>query len=134
MATTEESEYLDLHNTYKAKYEAEDANLPQDYTFVLESSALLKYIEVLVNHSQGLATAHSEKEVFEVKNRVVHIIQQYQEQPGLLDPHLVLQRGYAWLQDPQGRTLSKIAQAHAGLRVRATLVDGTVDMRVSDPT
>ena len=53
---------------------------------------------------------------------------------GLLDPALVLQRGYAWLQDPQGRTLSKVAQAQPGLRVRATLVDGTVEMQVTDPT
>jgi len=88
MATTEESEYLDLHNTYKAKYEAEEASAAQDFTFVQESGVLLKYIEVLVSHSQGTATDHSEKEVFEVRNRVVHVIQQYQEQPGLLDPHL----------------------------------------------
>ena len=49
----------------------------------------------------------------------------------LLDPSLVLQRGYAWLQDMQGRTISKIEQAHAGLSVRATLADGTVDMLVA---
>ena len=48
----------------------------------------------------------------------------------LLDPTLVLQRGYAWLQDPQGHTISKIAQAQAGISVRATLVDGMVDMLV----
>ena len=53
---------------------------------------------------------------------------------GLLDPSLVLQRGYAWLQDPQGYTISKIAQAQAGLSVRATLADGTVDMLVTGQT
>jgi exodeoxyribonuclease VII large subunit len=51
---------------------------------------------------------------------------------GLLDPSLVLQRGYAWLQDAEGKTISKIEQAQAGMSVRATLADGTVDMLVTE--
>ena len=50
---------------------------------------------------------------------------------GLLDPTLVLQRGYAWLADAQGRAITSAAQTHAGQPVRATLADGAVDLTVS---
>lgn len=49
---------------------------------------------------------------------------------GLLDPSLVLQRGYAWLAMQDGHTLASVAQAHAGAPVCATLADGKVDLRV----
>jgi exodeoxyribonuclease VII large subunit len=48
----------------------------------------------------------------------------------LLDPKLVLQRGYAWLQDEQGRTVSRAAQAHLGQALQATLADGSLGLRV----
>ena len=48
----------------------------------------------------------------------------------LLDPTLVLRRGYAWLSDAQGRTISSVAQTHAGQTLRATLADGKVDLGV----
>lgn len=49
----------------------------------------------------------------------------------LLDPSLVLQRGYAWLSDAQGRTITRAAQTHAGQALQATLADGKVDLTVS---
>ena len=52
---------------------------------------------------------------------------------GLLDPRLVLQRGYAWLSTSQGDTLSSVTQVVPGQAVRATLSDGAVDLRVTDP-
>ena len=48
----------------------------------------------------------------------------------LLDPKLVLQRGFAWLTDAQGAAVSSIAQAKVGQPVRATLADGVVDLTV----
>ncbi len=51
---------------------------------------------------------------------------------GLLDPSLVLQRGYAWLADAKGQTISSVRQTHPAQRVRATLADGTLDLTVSD--
>ncbi|MEJ8848124.1 exodeoxyribonuclease VII large subunit [Variovorax rhizosphaerae] len=48
----------------------------------------------------------------------------------LLDPALVLQRGYAWLADPQGRAITSAAQLAPGDAVRARLADGTVAMTV----
>ena len=47
-----------------------------------------------------------------------------------LDPQRVLERGYAWLDDGQGRALSSIAQLQAGQDLRAVLADGEADMRV----
>jgi exodeoxyribonuclease VII large subunit len=49
----------------------------------------------------------------------------------LLDPKLVLQRGFAWLTDAQGAAVSSVAQANVGQPVRATLADGVVDLTVS---
>ena len=48
----------------------------------------------------------------------------------LLDPTLVLQRGYAWLAGLDGQTIGSIKQVHPGQPVRATLADGTVDLTV----
>ena len=49
----------------------------------------------------------------------------------LLDPKLVLQRGYAWLADPQGHTLTSVKQVRTGESVRATLADGELNLTVS---
>ena len=49
----------------------------------------------------------------------------------LLDPKLVLQRGYAWLSDAEGHAITSVTQATPGQAVRATLADGEVDLTVS---
>ncbi len=46
----------------------------------------------------------------------------------LLDPSLVLRRGYAWLSDAQGAAITSVTQVQAGQEVRATLADGAVDL------
>ena len=46
----------------------------------------------------------------------------------LLDPSLVLRRGYAWLSDGQGQAITSVSQARPGQAVRATLADGTLDL------
>jgi exodeoxyribonuclease VII large subunit len=51
----------------------------------------------------------------------------------LLDPHLVLRRGYAWLSDESGQTVSRCHQTSPGQALTATLVDGTVDLTVVNP-
>ena len=48
----------------------------------------------------------------------------------MLDPSLVLQRGYAWLTTDEGSTLTRVAQAQAGQYLTATLVDGKVGLVV----
>ena len=50
----------------------------------------------------------------------------------LLDPKLVLQRGFAWLSDAQGSAISSVNQTQPGQQLQATLADGVVDLRVAD--
>ena len=47
-----------------------------------------------------------------------------------LDPHRVLERGYAWLSDEAGHALTRVGQLSAGQAVQATLADGSVGMVV----
>ncbi len=49
-----------------------------------------------------------------------------------LDPHRVLERGYAWLSDDKGQALMHARQFQAGQRVQATLSDGVVPLVVKD--
>ncbi|MDR3453936.1 MAG: exodeoxyribonuclease VII large subunit [Rhodoferax sp.] len=49
----------------------------------------------------------------------------------LLDPRLVLERGYAWLADLDGNAITRARQTHVGQALRATLADGEVDLTVS---
>ena len=53
---------------------------------------------------------------------------------GLLDPSLVLRRGYAWLSDREGHTIARAVQTRPGQLLRATLADGEVDLTVSHQT
>ena len=48
----------------------------------------------------------------------------------LLDPALVLQRGYAWLTDPDGRAIVSAKKLSPGDAVVARLADGSVDLAV----
>jgi exodeoxyribonuclease VII large subunit len=57
-------------------------------------------------------------------------LQRGQTALGLLDPQLVLQRGYALLTDGHGSALTSVTQAQEGQTVRATLADGSLQMRV----
>ncbi len=49
----------------------------------------------------------------------------------LLDPRLVLQRGYALLADADGRSVTSVQQARPGDALKATLADGVVDVTVA---
>ncbi|WP_225978875.1 exodeoxyribonuclease VII large subunit [Paracidovorax cattleyae] len=51
----------------------------------------------------------------------------------LLDPRLVLQRGYALLTDGKGPPVTRTAQVRAGDAVRAAVSDGEIDLTVSAP-
>ena len=50
---------------------------------------------------------------------------------GLLDPALVLKRGYAWLTDAQGAAVGRVDSTYPGQHLVATLADGKVDMTVT---
>jgi exodeoxyribonuclease VII large subunit len=49
---------------------------------------------------------------------------------GLLDPHLVLERGYAWLTDEAGQALTHAKDFKPQQDVSATLADGQVKLKV----
>lgn len=49
---------------------------------------------------------------------------------GSLDPALVLQRGYAWLENAQGRAIVSVKELEAGQEVQARLGDGVAAMQV----
>ncbi|HYF20125.1 MAG TPA: exodeoxyribonuclease VII large subunit [Ramlibacter sp.] len=51
----------------------------------------------------------------------------------LLDPRLVLQRGYALLQDTDGHVITQAGQVRPGQGVRATLAEGELDLTVAQP-
>ncbi|NIF82503.1 exodeoxyribonuclease VII large subunit [Comamonas sp. Tr-654] len=51
----------------------------------------------------------------------------------LLDPRLVLQRGYALLTDERGRPVTQVGQAVPGAALKAQLSDGAVDVVVTQP-
>ena len=51
----------------------------------------------------------------------------------LLNPALVLKRGYAWLTTLEGQAVMSSRQTQTGQALRATLMDGEVDLTVSGP-
>ena len=51
----------------------------------------------------------------------------------LLNPHLVLRRGFAWLTDQTGQPITSVKQTRTGQSVRAALMDGEVDLTVAAP-
>jgi exodeoxyribonuclease VII large subunit len=59
-----------------------------------------------------------------------HRVQRAELRLGLLDPTLVLSRGYAWLTDAQGQALTRVSQLHSGQSVGARLADGSVELTV----
>lgn len=49
---------------------------------------------------------------------------------GLLDPHLVLERGFAWITDESGQALTHVKDFASSQEVVATLADGQVQLKV----
>ena len=60
----------------------------------------------------------------------VHRVDQLAWRLQALDPHQVLERGYAWLSDEQGLAIASVQQLKVGQAVQATLADGQVPLQV----
>ena len=58
-------------------------------------------------------------------------LQRAERSLALLDPQLVLQRGYAWLTDAKGLTVTDAAKTKPGQGLHATLAKGTLDVIVA---
>ena len=59
-----------------------------------------------------------------------HRLDKIEAKLDLLQPRRVLERGYSWLIDRHGATLTRADQFVAGQKVRAVLVDGEVTLQV----
>ncbi len=62
--------------------------------------------------------------------RASHRLEALSSRLQALDPRQVLQRGFAWLDDGQGRALTSIGQLREGQGLRAVLADGAADLTV----
>lgn len=62
--------------------------------------------------------------------RASHRLESLSSRLQALDPRQVLQRGFAWLDDGQGRALTSIQQLQEGQGLRAVLADGAADLTV----
>ena len=71
-----------------------------------------------------------ERAVADVPKNMQHRLDKFESLLGSLDPALVLKRGYAWLQNEQGRALSSVNDLSAGQNVQAKLADGEVWLQV----
>jgi exodeoxyribonuclease VII large subunit len=75
--------------------------------------------------------AHLERALGQTMQNNQQRIHRAQLRLGLLDPKLVLQRGFAWLSDEHGVAVSSVSQTKVGQSVQATLADGVVDLSVT---
>lgn len=60
-----------------------------------------------------------------------HQLERAKLQLDMLDPKLVLQRGYAWLSNLEGNAITSVKNTCPGQPVRAILADGQVDLTVA---
>ena len=74
--------------------------------------------------------AHLQRALGQTLQNSQQRVQRSQLRLGLLDPRLVLERGFAWLSDEKGVAISSVNQTKVGQSVQATLADGLVDLSV----
>ena len=65
------------------------------------------------------------------QERARHRLEHARLRLDMLDPNLVLQRGFAWLTDLDGQPITAAKSTHPGQPVRAILADGQVDLTVA---
>ena len=97
----------------------------------MQQASLLK-LQRLAQAQQGLEANFSHTLQQHLQQHTQRL-EQAQLPLQLLDPRLVLQRGYALLHDSQGRSVTHIAQAPPGSAVRAQVMDGVLDLTVVQP-
>ena len=100
------------------------------------AQSLHQAMRSLMRHEQlrlQAAGANLPRQVSASVQHSQHRLERAQLRLELLDPKLVLQRGYAWLAELDGQPITSVKRTHAGQPVRATLADGQVDLTVSAP-
>ncbi len=68
------------------------------------------------------------------QSRQVHAMQAWDARLSALNPHKVLERGFAWLTDDAGQPITRANQAHAGGKVTGVLADGLLRMSITEIT
>ena len=74
--------------------------------------------------------AHLQRALGQTLQNSQQRVQRSQLRLGLLNPRLVLERGFAWLSDERGVAISSVNHTKVGQSVQATLADGLVDLSV----
>ncbi|MBH2020071.1 exodeoxyribonuclease VII large subunit [Polaromonas sp.] len=118
------------------------SRVSQPSHLVTRQQARLAGIAQSLNHAMRSTLQHEQlrlqtlgsdfpREIAATLQRSRHQLERAKLRLELLDPKLVLQRGYAWLEDLQGQPITAAEMTHIGQPVRATLADGEVDLTVS---
>lgn len=68
------------------------------------------------------------------QGRQAHSLQSWEARLSALNPHKVLERGFAWLTDDTGQPMTRASQAHAGGKVTGVLADGLLRMNITEVT
>lgn len=112
--------------------------------FVTRQQARLASHQQNLQHAQRAIVRNMQNHLGVLQTRFSQAVTRSTEQPNhrlskagmqleLLSPQWVLQRGYAWLADTEGQAITRVGQTRIGQSVRATLMDGQVDLTVSSP-
>ena len=118
------------------------SRVSQPSHLVTRQQARLKGIAQSLNHAMRSTLRHEQLRLQTLNSelpravagsiqRSSHQLERAKLRLELLDPKLVLKRGYAWLSDLQGQPLTAVEMTHIGQPVRATLADGEVDLTVA---
>ncbi|MDB5889659.1 MAG: Exodeoxyribonuclease large subunit [Polaromonas sp.] len=118
---------LDRPSHFLARQEARLTSLSHDLRYA-QVSSIKRLVSRFESHQDRLPKAL--KQSFQYQSAK---LQSAEIKLDMLSPKHVLRRGYAWLADADGTPLIRAGQMHRGQPVRATLVDGTVDLTVSVP-
>jgi len=120
------------------------SRVSQPSHMVTRQQARLAGIAQTLNHVMRSSLRHQQSQLQTLSNdfprevmgslqRRHHQLERAQLRLELLDPKLALKRGYAWLADLHGQPIVSAKKTHVGQPVRATLVDGEVDLTVCAP-
>jgi len=118
------------------------SRVSQPSHLVTRQQARLKGIAQSLNHAMRSTLRHEQLRLQTLNSelpravagsiqRSSHQLERAKLRLELLDPKLVLKRGYAWLSDLQCQPLTAVEMTHIGQPVRATLADGEVDLTVA---
>ena len=98
----------------------------------LEQSMLQRMASITQSCQHDLINkkAHLQRALGQTLQNSQQRVQRSELRLGLLNPRLVLERGFAWLSDEKGVAISSVKQTKVGEPVQATLADGLVDLSV----